>query len=124
MKTSYTLLIFCLCLNLAAWGVEEADIFAGGTTFTPFDPSTEIAKFNITGDIDIFSAIPLGNEVRAVLTWIQRIQNIFIGFPLFIASIPYVPSWLSTVVGFLFIFIEGTFLFELFTGRDITGDYG
>lgn len=116
-----------LCLNLATWATQEAGIFTGSNPLTPLDPSAEAGKFNGTSLItDItHSQDPTGGTdyVNIGLGLLGGfLTGMVLGFPSWVFSIPYIPSYVAWILVIVFCFIYATFVIEFASGRNISGD--
>lgn len=121
------MLVMVLALNLATWATQEAGIFTSSNPLTPLDPATESGKFNGTTAVDtiIHSQDPVGGTdyVNTGLGLLGgSIGGIIAGFPSWVFSIPYVPSYVAWIVVLIESFVYLTFVVELAMGRDITNE--
>lgn len=126
MKVSYVMMLLALCLNLGFWGVEQAGLYSSVAAPVTFDPTTSTTTMNatkfsrtITGSADPTGGTDYVNVGLGLFT--TMFTGIFAGFPAFVMSIPYVPTYVGWLIVTIYLFIYSTFIIELAMGRDITG---
>jgi len=116
-----------LCLNLATWATEQAGIFTGSNPLTPLDPVADYGKYNGTSLIEdiTHSQDPTGGTdyVNVGLGLLGGfLSGAAIGFPAWVFSIPWVPTYLSWMIVIMWTFVYAVFIIEFASGRNISGD--
>jgi len=125
MKTQYSLMLFFLCLNIAAMLVMELNIppvTGGGMEREKVEELAEqagaeqVATEWEPGIMESF----WGNIVSSFNLIKNAVTGIFFGFPKFLLMIG-TPEPIVWGFGTLISFVFGWFLLEIITGRDISG---
>lgn len=123
MKMTFRALLFVLCLNLSVLIVEAT---MGPLSIpTTLDTGQAIESMNATEVVDSWSWTEdqglYGDVQFGLLTFWNTAKTIVMGFPTLLSTAG-VPSILSSSLTVIWSFIWVTFVVEVLTGRNITGE--
>jgi hypothetical protein len=112
-------------LNICTLAVEMMGVFSAATPLTPMN-ATQWTVINGTsmGYAWVSTPDPSSDvgDVRTGLGYLLNIfAKVFISFPLFLDSVSFVPDWVAMALKSMFALVQGIFIIEMITGRDIMG---
>ena len=120
-SVAYRAMVFFFCLNLGSYIVGQAAIFTATEGLTPLNQTQYLDVFNASEMVDSFAesqdpASDIAGTKYALTFFWNAVRGMIVGFPDFLATIPFVPGyftfsvyamWLFMLVGWVVGFIRG-----------------
>ncbi len=120
MKIAFRIVMFILCLNIASTIISSAGLLPEGSPMG--GGYSGVTYSQIEGFMTMESTNTFYDYARGMATLWSLVSGVVAGFPTMLINLG-APSLLVGGVYTLFLFIWGVFVFELWTGREVTEDY-